>query len=140
MEAMKIFNNRFRAVVAFLIAGYLVSACNSYHSLPAISCDMSKPKPINQDQIQSAIDNALSGSSQDSINLYHYHFLLNDSEKAKYWAMIAAQNGNSIGQYNYGWLLVEYGNKEEKLRGKFWLDVAKRCGNNNQDPFVKIKN
>ena len=75
------------------------------------------------------MESALRGSPQDAFSLYRYYFQLADVENEKYWAMIAAENGHSIAQRNYGGLLLQYGNREEKLRGQFWLATAYRCGN-----------
>ena len=107
----------------------LINGCSLYQSDAAISCDMSKPKPVKQSELHKLVESALAGSAQDAISLHSYYFRLNNLNQTKYWAMIAAENGNAIGQRNYGTLLVEYGNNQEKSRGHFWLVVAKRCGN-----------
>jgi len=83
---------------------------------------------------------ALHGSAVAASKLYYfYHVYKLYYKEAHYWIGIAAENGDSVAQYNYGYLLLNddfidsvYSDSKMKIRAKeralFWLKKASENG------------
>jgi len=68
---------------------------------------------------------ALRGSREASLRLhYFYEFERNDPAESLYWARISAQNGNPMGQYEYGLMLSKDPDPKNQRRSLFWLRKA----------------
>lgn len=60
----------------------------------------------------------------------HFSMGLNtDKEKARYWLLIAAENGNDIAQYNLWFHDHESDDPRKRKRALFWLEQARANGN-----------
>jgi TPR repeat protein len=75
-------------------------------------------------------DEALAGSPDAALRLYrHYKAIAVDSEQARHWARIAAENGSPIGQYSFAFELLERKAPDDGVRARFWLRRAAEQGN-----------
>jgi len=68
---------------------------------------------------------ALDGSAEAGRKVsIHYLMTQGDRKKAIYWALIAAENGDSVGQYNVGSLLMDDHDPNNRRRAVYWLKKA----------------
>jgi TPR repeat protein len=80
-------------------------------------------------EIEVLIPQALRGSAEAASRLSdHYGFVRFDHAEDMYWAQIAAENGGTINEYNYGLMLKEDDDPKMRLRARFWLERAARAG------------
>ena len=74
---------------------------------------------------EQAIDGSCEAARKVSI---HYSIAQGNRSKAIYWAIIAAENGDSVGQYNAGFLLKDDKDPNNRRRAKYWLKKAVEQG------------
>jgi TPR repeat protein len=88
------------------------------------------PFIIAPDDLEAVEKQALEGSSDAALRLYQFYrkVVLNE-ETATYWAQIAAENGNVVGQYAFGLYLLERDDSKSALRARYWLGRAADQGN-----------
>jgi TPR repeat protein len=83
----------------------------------------------NSSTIAETSHRALLGDSNAALELHSYYSMLpNEAEKTLYWAVIAAENGSAVGQYNSGFLLMQKGDSLSKSRAIFWFRRASAQG------------
>jgi TPR repeat protein len=80
---------------------------------------------LTEAQINKLQGEALAGSPEVALKLFFYHkyFSLNP-EESLYWARISAQNGDPVGQYEYGVLLSMGSDPRSRQRANFWTERA----------------
>jgi TPR repeat protein len=84
---------------------------------------------IDSRQIPILERRALRGDGIAALRLSRfYDFVTNSNEIARYWELIAAENGNATGQHNTGVSLSESGLQRDHMRAVFWLKKAKASG------------
>jgi TPR repeat protein len=72
---------------------------------------------------------ALDGSGEAARKVsIHYLMTQKDRKKAIYWALIAAENGDSVGQYHVGFLLKDDPDPNNRRRAIFWLKKSLEQG------------
>ncbi|MCZ4303328.1 hypothetical protein O4G98_01145 [Zoogloeaceae bacterium G21618-S1] len=120
------------AIITLTIASHMLHAENqmtnqleserSVSSVHGMALDGSEIKRLASD--------ALDGSG-DAARRLALHFLVaqGDREEGLYWAIIAAENGDIIGQYNTGFLLKDDPDPRNRQRAIYWLKRAKAAGN-----------
>jgi len=68
---------------------------------------------------------ALRGATKPAIRLYRFHkHVRADSEESRYWARIAAQNGDIAGQHEYGTIMAHDSDIRSRKRAEYWLRRA----------------
>ena len=103
--------------------------------------DLTDEFKLNENEIKSLSDMALKGSKEAATKLYdHYEMYKNDFLEANFWLRIAAENGDTTAQYNYGIDLFEenYSHilgitdpieiERRKKRAVFWFKKAATNG------------
>jgi TPR repeat protein len=67
----------------------------------------------------------LLGSAEDAKRLaLFYDMAEQNQEQGLRWYTICAENGDVVCQYNLGFLLSKADNEDERLRARYWLEVA----------------
>lgn len=75
-------------------------------------------------------DKGLKGDPEAAFRLYlYYERYKKDFNESSFWLMIAAENGNSVGEYNYWFNLIRDTDTRNRLRAIFWLKQAAKHGN-----------
>jgi TPR repeat protein len=81
------------------------------------------------EEITKLSDEALDGSGVAARRLTtHYLVAQGNREQAKYWAIIAAENGDVSGQYYAGFLLKDGPHASDRRRALYWLRKAAAQG------------
>ncbi len=84
---------------------------------------------LDEASIRRLSDLALDGSGEAARKLaIHYQVAAYDPEKALYWAIIAAENRDVVGQYTAGFLLKDDPDPRQRRRAIFWLKKAAEQG------------
>ena len=81
---------------------------------------------LSPGEVVALSDEAWSGSGEAALKLFLYYGSVRlDFDKADYWTIIAAENGNAVGQYN-AWVQLsdERSSAEDQKRAIFWLRKA----------------
>lgn len=74
-------------------------------------------------------DKGLQGDPEAARRLFLYYDLYKrDYKEGYFWKMIAAENGNPSGEYNYGFVLKDDPDPRNKKRAIFWLKRAAKHG------------
>ena len=124
--------SRARALLAAgsLVIALLMQSCSSVaqnqSSSPVIG-----PQGIALDakSIGALSRQALEGSGEAARRLLlHYMMATADRAEARYWALVAAENGDVVGQYNAGFLLKDDPDPRNRQRAIFWLKKAAIAG------------
>ncbi|WP_242113416.1 hypothetical protein [Luteimonas aquatica] len=77
---------------------------------------------VSKEEIPSLEQEAMSGSIPAAKKLYeNYYFSNLDYEEGMKWLRICAENGDSVCEYNLGFILVKSKVKNDRMRGEFWL-------------------
>jgi TPR repeat protein len=80
-------------------------------------------------------DDALKGSGEAALRLaMFYNFVVLDLNAGHYWLTIAAENGSVMGMYNLGQNLRAQGDRQSKLRARYWFERVVKEG---QQPLAK---
>lgn len=81
---------------------------------------------------------ALEGSGEAARRLSR-HFLMaqGNREEAKFWAVVAAENGDVLGKYDAGFLLKDDPDPRNRRRAIFWLKQAASQGDSLAGELLK---
>jgi hypothetical protein len=81
---------------------------------------------------------ALDGSADAASRLSRYYgFVTLDHKAERYWAQIAAENGDPEAMYNYAIILTEYNRAEDNRRALFWMKKAAGKGYKAAIDYIK---
>ena len=81
---------------------------------------------------------ALGGESSAAKRLYeHYSVASVQYEEGNKWLRICAENGDVVCEYNYGFILTKSTESEERVRGKYWLNVAAKHGSDRAVEYLR---
>ncbi len=82
---------------------------------------------------------SLAGSPEAAFRLYQfYENDGKDEEESRYWLRIAAQNDDSVGQYEFGLFLASSADLKDQQRARFWIERAAKNGNPGAVEYLKI--
>lgn len=70
---------------------------------------------------------ALKGDA-DSASRLTRHFYQLDAVQGAFWEQIAAENGDTVGQFNFALNLLENKDERSRMRARFWLERAAANG------------
>ena len=84
---------------------------------------------IDEKDLPSFEQKALDGNPESARRLSSFYDMVrNDRKQAVYWAMIAAENGSVVGQYNLGFLLRDDPDPKNRRRALYWLKRVSKSG------------
>jgi hypothetical protein len=97
---------------------------------PPVSTSFNSGAIIPDTEIQAVKIAALQGSSAAAERLVnHYSFgVEHPDHQATYWTQIAAENGDAVDEYNYGFLLRHDPDSLAQVRARYWFQRAKKSG------------
>ena len=88
------------------------------------------PFVISDKDLPIVKNEALGGSGEAALRLYkYYRKIALDPKSAIYWAQVAAENGDPIGQYTFGLELLELKDEQSETRARYWMRRAADQGN-----------
>ena len=89
-------------------------------------------------EIQKLEREALRGVPETALRLHlFYEFEQKDPIESFYWARISAQNGDPMGQYEFGIMLSKDSDPKSRQRARFWLKKSAENGNEQAEHFLK---
>lgn len=81
---------------------------------------------------------ALRGVPEAALRLHFFYELeQKDPVESFYWARISAQNGDPMGQYEFGIMLSKDSDPKSRQRARFWLKKSAENGNEQAEHFLK---
>ena len=85
---------------------------------------------LDSPELERLSSEALNGSGEAARRvLTHYLVAQGNRTEGLFWALIAAENGDVVGQYNAGFLLKDDPDPRQRVRALYWLRVAADSGN-----------
>lgn len=85
---------------------------------------------LDSPELERLSNDALNGSGEAARKIsIHYLVAQGNRKEGLFWALIAAENGDVIGQYNAGFLLKDDPDPRNKVRALYWLRLAADNGN-----------
>lgn len=85
---------------------------------------------LDSQSIDQLSNDALNGSGEAARRIAaHYLVAQGNRKEGLYWALIAAENGDIVGQYNAGLLLKDDPDPRNRKRALYWLRLAAGRGN-----------
>lgn len=123
-------------IIPFVMVGALVAGCGDHaasgrgnkHALVPQEASFSVP---DSSEIEGLKSIALAGEGREAVRLAAWYMKFpSGPDTFEYWSVIAAENGNDVGQYNVGMLyltkpLLGYW----RARARYWLERSARQGN-----------
>lgn len=82
---------------------------------------------LDSSTLKKLSEQAIDGSCEAARRV-SFHYSITRSRKAIYWTIIAAENGDSVGQYNAGFMLKDDKDPNNRRRAKYWLKKAVEQG------------
>ena len=97
---------------------------------------MARVYNLSEDEIRTLQEEALKGTPEPAYRLFlFYELYKRDSIEGNFWAVVAAENGNPVGQYNLALRLNADPDPRNRKRARFWLERAA----NNKDKGIAEK-
>lgn len=90
---------------------------------------------IDATEIPRVREEALKGAGEAALRLaMFYNLVALDLNEGHYWLTIAAENGSVMGMYNLGQNLRAQGDRQSKLRARYWFERVVKEG---QQPLAQ---
>lgn len=84
---------------------------------------------LSSQLINQLSSDALNGSGEAAMKIAtHYLVAEGNHKEGLFWALIAAENGDVVGQYNAGFLLKDDPDPRNQKRALYWLRIAANRG------------
>ncbi|UOF15684.1 hypothetical protein IEQ11_03165 [Lysobacter capsici] len=123
-------------ITPFVMVGALVAGCGDHAASGRGNKQVSVPQEVSfsmpdSSEIEGLKSIALAGGGREAVRLAAWYMKFpSGPDTFEYWSVIAAENGNDVGQYNVGMLYLKkplpgyWG-----ARAKYWLERSARQGN-----------
>lgn len=93
---------------------------------------------LKSDELTNLTSSALQGDKEAAHRIARYYEGIElDHQKAMYWYQIAAENGGTVNHYNYGVMLANSSDSQDKIRARYWLSLALKEGDEHAADEIK---
>ena len=119
-------NQMWIALIALILGTLIQVAASSAEEAATVGI---QSVLLDDQALKQLSTNALTGSGEAAERIANFYLLAkSDRDTALYWATIAAENGNVVGEYNTGFLLKDKLDRKQRIRALFWLQKAAKDG------------